>query len=69
MQFQQVMVLLEHNLELRNALARNPREELQTLGFQLTEPTIEMLQNVLWEHFNQAPFHAPEIPEQAPRIH
>jgi hypothetical protein len=69
MQFQQVMVLLEHNLELRNALARNPREELQILGFQLTESTIEMLQNVLWEHFNQAPFHAPEISEQAPRIH
>jgi len=69
MQFQQVMVLLEHNMELRNALARKPHEELQALGFRLTEPTIEMLQNVLWEHFNQAPFNAPEIPEHIPRIH
>ncbi len=69
MQFQQVVVLLEHNRELRNALARNPQEELQNLGFQLTEPAIEMLQNVLWEHFDQAPFNAPEIPEQLPRIH
>lgn len=69
MQFQQVMVLLEHNVELRNALARNPRQELNALGFHLTEPAIEMLQNVLWEHFDQAPFHAPEIPEHVPRIH
>lgn len=69
MQFQQVLVLLEHNMELRNALARNPRDELQTLGFRLTETAIEMLQNVLWEHFNQAPFNAPEISEHAPRIH
>ncbi|MEO6907069.1 MAG: hypothetical protein ABI210_04185, partial [Abditibacteriaceae bacterium] len=69
MQFQQVMVLLEHNMELRNALARNPRDELQALGFQLTEPAIEMLQNILWEHFNQAPFNAPEISEHVPRIH
>lgn len=69
LQFQQVMVLLEHNMELRNALARNTREELQTLGFQLTEPAIEMLQNLLWEHFNQAPFNAPEISGHVPRIH
>lgn len=69
MQFQHVMILVEHNQELRNALARNPRDELQSLGFQLTDPAIEMLQNILWEHFNQAPFNAPEIAEQAPRIH
>lgn len=68
-QFQQVIVLLEHNKELRNALAQNPHEELQALGFQLTEPAIEMLQNVLWEHFNQAPFKAPEMSEPIPRIH
>jgi len=69
LQFQQVMVLLEHNIELRNALATNPRDELQALGFQLTGTAIEMLQNVLWEHFDQAPFNAPEITEQIPRIH
>lgn len=69
MQFQQVMVLLEHNNELCAALARNPHQELETLGFHLTEPAIEMLQNVLWEHFNQAPFSEQEIPAQAPRIH
>lgn len=69
LQFQQVLVLVEYNLELRNELAHNPREELQTLGFQLTESAIEMLQNVLWEHFNQAPFNAPDIPDHIPRIH
>jgi hypothetical protein len=42
---------------------------LQALGFQLTGTAIEMLQNVLWEHFDQAPFNAPEITEQIPRIH
>lgn len=69
MQFQQVMVLVEHNVDLRNALARSPHNELQKLGFQLTDSTIEMLQNVLWEHFNKAPFNAPEISDNAPRIH
>lgn len=69
LQFQQTVVLLESNVELRTALAHDPRGQLEILGFRLTDAALEMLQNMLWEHFGKSPFESLDYPSAPSRLH
>jgi hypothetical protein len=69
MQFQQVIALLENNVELRKAIAGDPHNQLEMLGFHLTEAALETLQNALWEHFGQTPFDTAEVSRNITRLH
>jgi|GEM_PF-7014032 len=69
LQIQQIAALLQNTPGLPATMARDPRQQLEAMGFHVTDPAIETIQNLLWEHFNQSPWLSLERQNGSPRLH
>jgi len=69
LQIQQIAVLLQNTPGLPVTMARDPRKQLEEMGFHVTDPAIETIQNLLWEHFDQSPWLSLDQQNATPRLH